>query len=178
MLQIAIHIIIGVLIADLISGLIHWTQDHYGKASWPIIGGVIADNHRHHLHPDEFLTNSVLKRNYATFILIGLIGCVFAIFGWLNTITVTALIVGAWANEFHAFAHRYNDSRVLSGLRYFGLIQSPKHHRVHHQEDVWSHYCIITSYLNPAFRYFKVWRGLEICVEKITGVKAYRPPEK
>ena len=49
-------IVLSWLIADLLSGLIHWAEDRYFRTDWPWIGNYIAaPNELHHEQPTAFL---------------------------------------------------------------------------------------------------------------------------
>jgi hypothetical protein len=46
------QLLVGWLLADLLSGIFHWWEDQFGKESWPVIGPwLIAPNRLHHAEP-------------------------------------------------------------------------------------------------------------------------------
>lgn len=155
-------IIMGVLVADFLSGFIHWIQDRYAKPSWPIVGGAVADAHEHHSNPGKMLKASFWKRNGSTMILVGIIGLIVAAFGGLNVVTITALFVGSLANEIHATTHRRTASWWITVARVIGLIQYPSHHAIHHKPNSKRRYCVITSWLNAALDHLQIWAVLEL----------------
>ncbi len=51
--SVAVQILLGLALADFISGALHWLEDSYGKEEWPIIGYyVIEPNNRAALPAD------------------------------------------------------------------------------------------------------------------------------
>ena len=53
----------GLLLADFVSGIIHWFEDRYGNPKWPVLGHAIRANQEHHFRPRAFLKGSFLSRN-------------------------------------------------------------------------------------------------------------------
>lgn len=167
------QVLIGLLIADFASGLIHWLEDTYGEAHWPIVGGAVASTVRHHTTPRRMLTVSYLVRNGPTMAVTGLFAVpVLLIFG-LNPVTVTALIAGFFANEAHALAHRTPEENgpLITALQRTGLLISFKHHAAHHRQGKDSHYCAVTCLLNPVLDRIGFWRGLEIAIWRVFKVE-------
>lgn len=147
MINLILQIIIGLLLADLISGIIHWAQDKYGNPDWPIVGPIFADVQMHHEKPLKFLDNSFLKRNGVTAIVsITLFSILVGLFGFHLFLLVAALI-GAFANEIHAYAHRKDNPKWVTYLQRFGILLSPMSHAKHHK-DFNQNYFAITSWLN------------------------------
>jgi len=58
-MKIILEIVITFLIADLVSGLLHWFEDAYGQEHWPITGRLITrPNILHHYDPRYFTRHS------------------------------------------------------------------------------------------------------------------------
>ena len=170
-MQLLLSILAGVLLADFLSGVIHWIQDRYAKPSWPLVGAAVTDAHDHHAKPHKFLERSFLRRNSAVGVIVLIIGLLVALCGGLNTMTVTALIVGALSNEIHGFTHRRHVSGWVEILQYFGLIQTQDHHRRHHYGDEGGAYCVITAWLNPALDHLHIWQIMEAAIMATTGIR-------
>ena len=167
---IAGQVVAGVLIADLISGVLHWFEDSYGNQEWPILGPyVIEPNIRHHRSPLDFARVSYLKRNRVVIIIAGFLGVLFYGFGWLNVTTITALVVGSQANEIHCWSHMPTGEipSFLQKIQKTGLLLSPQHHRRHHRGDFDSHYCTVTDFTNPLLDHLKIFRGIERSVSSL-----------
>jgi len=163
-MDIILNIFAGIILADFTSGFIHWVQDRYAKPSWPIVGKAVANAHEHHTYPLKFLETTFLQRNLATFILVFIIAGFLALIAGLNTVTITALAVGAFSNEIHATTHRKAVLTWVHVLRFLGIFQSPRHHAFHHRPSANTNYCVITNYLNPVLDHIGFWKWLEFCL--------------
>lgn len=166
-------IIGGILLADLISGVIHWAEDSYGNEDWPILGKyVITPNLLHHTDALAFTKPGYYYRNRTTLAAAIVFGVVFWISGLINPLTVTAILVGSQTNEIHKWAHTPS-ARLwwpIRRLQHLGILQGAQHHWGHHRAPSMRHYCIITEFLNPLLDRLKVFRSIEAAVRKITGV--------
>ena len=148
------------LLADLISGLVHWWEDRAirGSSRFKFINQVREDNERHHQTPGYFLrltwwenVNSTLPYVWAAAGLIWLLGGPTLI--WL------ALWFSGWGNLVHRFAHEPPSRlpRLIIMLQKVGIFQSNKHHRLHHykegslvgREESDTNFCAMTNWLNP-----------------------------
>lgn len=162
----------GVLLADISSGLVHWFIDRYGDPKWPIIGWFIRDNQAHHRDAAAFLEGGFMHRNVGAMALVGALFLLFWVLGWLNIVTLTALIVGAFGNELHAFSHRAQVPLPVRWAQSFGLLQRHNRHVRHHIHGQDTYYCVITAWLNPWLDRFGFWTTLERIIERVTGVEA------
>ncbi|MGD2132363.1 MAG: fatty acid desaturase CarF family protein [Maricaulaceae bacterium] len=168
-----VQVLAGLLIADFVSGLVHWLEDNYGEPDWPIVGGAVASTMRHHENPRRMLGVSYLVRNGPTMLVTALCAVpVLAIFG-INPVTMTALLVGFFANETHAWAHRTPEENgpVITALQKTGLVISFRHHAAHHRHGKDSRYCAVTCLLNPALDRIGFWRGLELAIWRVFKVE-------
>lgn len=159
-----IEILLGWLIADLISGFLHWLEDNHGREDWPLIGPlVIAPNRLHHANPAAFACgSSFLSRNgtgAAASLIIGALA--LAVFG-PSLILAVAVLGGCVANEVHLYSHRPAQApRWARQLQRLGLLQSMRHHAVHHRAPHQQAYCILTNWLNPVLDRIALWRRLD-----------------
>ncbi len=156
------QIIVGWLLADLVSGMLHWVEDRILPDGLPLIDrAIVQPNRLHHADPMAFVSGSLLDRNGTTWAatLVILLPALFA-FGpapWL----IAAGIGGAMASQVHYWAHRPPPSKSwLAALQLTGVIQSPMAHARHHRAET-SHFCILTGLLNPLLDRSNVWTGLE-----------------
>lgn len=172
--EIVVQLVLGVVLADLISGIVHWFEDTYGDPKWPIIGKtVIEPNIVHHDDPLKFTKAGFWKRNRAVFAVLLVIGGAFAAAGWLNVLSVTTIVVGAFAGEAHRWAHLKKDEvpRVVRALQEAKILQTAQHHWAHHRAGFNTHYCTITNAVNPTLDGLRVFRVIEGLVEGLTGIK-------
>jgi hypothetical protein len=82
-------------------------------------------------------------------------------------------ILGANANEFHKWEHhtRKENGRAISFLQDIKILQTGKHHALHHTDPKNSHYCTITNLLNPILDTMRFWNGLEWLLAKTIGLR-------
>lgn len=155
--------VVGWLIADLLSGVVHWYLDRVATVTLPVIGQtVVAPNRRHHHTPLAFLSASIFERNLAMWLLVAVVSAAWL---WLlgpSVVWAAATIGAALANEVHGHAHRPMQAPALVRVAQdIGIIQSPRHHSVHHRAPQDRNYCSLTDLLNPLLDHFKVWARLE-----------------
>ena len=59
-----ILVVTGILFADFVSGLVHWTADTWGSETMPAIGRRFMRPFRvHHINPDDFLRRDFIDTN-------------------------------------------------------------------------------------------------------------------
>lgn len=173
---IVLWIIACILIADFLSGFIHWLEDAYGNPNWPIVGPhVAAPNIFHHKSPRKFIHASFFKRNISTFVVTVLLAGIVGLFIGFTWQLGLIAILGGMANEVHAYAHRRKDEtpwfiKLLHKLR---IMQSPRHHSIHHHSPYDTYYCILTPWLNPIFDKIRFWDHIENFL-KLFGIKPLR----
>jgi ubiquitin-conjugating enzyme E2 variant len=154
-------IIIGWLIADLMSGLFHKWQDG-GRVEWPVIGPwLIAPSVLHHAKPLAFLEGSWATRNLAAGMLVlSIAGAWLALLG-PSIILASATVGGLLTTQVHAWAHRPSAApRIVRVLQEIGILQSPKAHAGHHRPPHDGNYCALTNWLNPVLNDIGFWRLL------------------
>lgn len=167
-----LQVLAGLLLADFLTGLIHWFEDRYGNPKWPFIGEAITANHEHHIKPRAFLSGSFWNRNkevlIGTVIILGL----FAMISAINLMTVSAVLSGFFANEVHGAAHKFPRENTIwvRVLQRLGLMQSFQHHACHHRGRKDCHYCVMTNYVNPVLDAIGFFRGLEWIIRRTTGI--------
>ena len=160
MSEIVGQLLLGWLLADLLTGAFHWWEDEFGNEDWPLIGKwLIAPNRLHHVEPLAFSEHGFWGRNRASIIAASIFGA-----AWLSLVGpsafIAAFIVGAaLANEVHFLAHSpSNAGPVVRVLQQTGLFQSPKAHALHHRPPFNVNYCVLTDWLNPTLEALGVWR--------------------
>ena len=161
-----------VLAADFVSGLIHWIEDAYIREDTPVIGAWIGrSNTLHHHLPRRMTQNSWWQSNWdlllamsALVIGAGMMGCLT----W--HVTLFAIIAGN-ANEVHKWSHRTRreNGHLISWLQDLRLLQTPRHHAIHHTNPKEVHYCPITNALNPVLDALRFWSGLEWLLAHTVG---------
>lgn len=158
---------VGLVVADLLSGLVHWIGDTCGEPDSPILGpALIAPFREHHRDPLSILRHDAFETNGTSALgallpllasaacpLDSTLGAFLAcVFFWL----------GLWlaaTNQIHKWAHAPRAPRLVAALQRGGLLLDPRRHAVHHTAPFDRHYCITTGWTNPL-------------VDRLLGVRA------
>ena len=152
--------VVGYILADFLSGFVHFLGDTFGSPTTPIIGPAFVFPFReHHKEPEAITHHDFIETNghnclvsipvmmimahvlvkYA--VVSALAGFAFA--------TSFFLILGVFlTNQFHKWAHMKNVSAFIRFLQRTRLILSPAHHKIHHTSPYTRYFCITTGWLN------------------------------
>jgi len=161
-----------VLLADLVSGTVHWAEDTFGSEKTPLIGKwVIRPNLEHHRDAGAFTRKTWLESSWD---LLGAGAALLCVAAWQGLLTwhvwlFTLLSVNA--NQIHKWNHMRPDAvpwpvRVLQKLR---LLQSRRQHLEHHRGEKDRCYCVLTDFVNPVFDRLQLWRMLERVLAPLLG---------
>jgi ubiquitin-conjugating enzyme E2 variant len=174
-----IEILACVLVADFITGLIHWFEDTYAIPFWqPVDDLIVHPNILHHADPLHFTMGSVLYRNYHTFALAGLVMLIAWPLGYLTWQFALIAVLASMGNEIHAWSHKRPSNTLIRLLQDMKLLISPEQHAKHHRKPYDKCYCTITNWVNPILDGIQFWRALEFCIGLI-GIKTKRlSPER
>jgi plasmanylethanolamine desaturase len=163
MVSIAISGLLAILLADIMSGLVHWAEDAYAREDMPLIGKWIAKaNIEHHVRPRAFLKKTYWQSSLD-----------------LWAVSIVVLIYYAHRHQLTwpiwLFAVISAQTPVEKGwlvtrLQKMYVIQHPRHHSKHHQNKKDTHYCAVTNMLNPILDGLKFWKIIEKCLE-VVGIK-------
>lgn len=157
------RVILVVLLADFVSGFIHWLEDVYAKPGMRWISKIAEDNLLHHTRPREFLKKNWWQSSWD----IALLASFLVVGAWwfdcLNWQVVLFAVLVANANQVHKWAHksRYENHAIVTFLQKIYVLQNARHHAKHHSDDKNTHYCVMTNFLNPVLEKIQFWRGLE-----------------
>jgi plasmanylethanolamine desaturase len=167
----------AVVLADLVSGVVHWAEDAYVRFKpnrrLALLNQIAHDNQLHHRRPREFLARSWWASSWDLVLAAGLFLAVTWGLGTLNfSVLVFALLVMN-ANQLHKWTHRNprENPVVVTWLQRLRILQTPRHHGLHHKGHKNSHYCVVTNFLNPVLERMKFWNILEWSIAKIFDVK-------
>lgn len=169
-------IILCVLIADFITGLVHWWEDTYGLPTWPVLGpAVIKDNIDHHLHPSEIGSmGGIVYRNYQTWLLASVLVLVLHLLDVAYWPFVLTACVASFGNEIHTWTHRKSPSKLVRLLQDCDLIHTPQQHAKHHKPPYDTYFCTITNVVNPLLEVIDFWRRVEWLIANLFGVEPKR----
>ena len=167
----ALAVPLGVVFADLASGVVHWLADTCFAPETPWIGRlVIAPFREHHRDPQAIVRHGFLEvtGNNALVCVPGLA----ALLAWplderpelpralVEALALaTAAAVGA-TNHLHRWAHAAAAPRAIAWLQRCGLALSPARHAAHHRTFDRA-YCVTTGWLNPLLDASRLFPALE-----------------
>ena len=162
-IAIALEVLLGWLLADLLSGIFHFLEDRYGREDWPVLGKwVIAPNRLHHAQPLAFTRAGFGERNGTTILAAAIVAAPLLLLLGPQIWLLSAAIGGALSNQVHYWAHRPGAAPALVRLvQRTGLLQGAKHHQLHHATPHDRRYCVLTSWLNPILDRNEVWAKAE-----------------
>jgi plasmanylethanolamine desaturase len=173
-------VICAMFLADLGSGMVHWTADTWGSRHWPVIGPTLIERFRvHHVDPMAITRHGFLETNGASaFVVLPLLGAAWALAGLDGTFaTFGAVALGTTAaltvltNQFHKWAHLERVPRMVAVLQRARIILSADAHRLHHQTPFQRSYCITFGWLNPLLDRLGWFRLLEHAITHLTGAR-------
>lgn len=163
----AVRLLAALLLADFLSGLVHWIEDTFWTEGTPILGPwIVRPNVLHHQDGAAFVAKSWLASSWD----LAAVGVGVVLGAWaLGALTAPVwlfAIAGANANQLHKWTHM-NRARVPAPVRWgmrLGLLQDAAHHGAHHRGDKNTAYCVVTPWVNPVLDRLGFWRALERAV--------------
>jgi len=172
-------LLMGAVVADFASGLVHWAADTWGRADMPVIGRrVLLPFRVHHVNPEDIIRRSFLDANgdVAAVTVPALIGLLFVPVdneaGQIVSVAGIACAgVGMLTNQIHQWAHRPSPPRSVRVLQALGLVLRAGDHARHHANPFDRHYCITTGWCNGLLEATGFFRRLEAAVTALTGIR-------
>jgi ubiquitin-conjugating enzyme E2 variant len=171
----------GWIVADLLSGLVHWAFDTWGSVHTPFLGPrFIRPFREHHHDPQAMARHDFVETNGAS--CIGGLPAVIATAtmpmqssAWIAAqalLLFTALGVLA-TNQCHKWAHQDPDGLhpLIRGAQRLRLVLSAEHHRRHHAAPFDSHYCTTTGWLNGPLERIGLFRMLERWIRQASALR-------
>jgi plasmanylethanolamine desaturase len=168
---------LGLLAADLLSGVVHWAFDTWGSPTTPGVGQPFIVPFRvHHSDPQDITRHGFIATNghnclaAVPVLALSLWLPVEQPWGAALAAFVAAVSLGTFGtNQFHKWAHQPQVSPFIAWLQRHHLVLNPEHHEVHHTRPFDQHYCITTGWLNEPLRKLGFFRGLERLISAATG---------
>jgi ubiquitin-conjugating enzyme E2 variant len=162
--------------ADLVSGLVHWSADTWGRDTLPVLGPRFLRPFRvHHVTPDDFLRRSFIDCNgdvamlNAPLLAAALVAPLDG--GWAAA-SVALTAFAAWSlptNQVHQWAHMPHPPRLVHWLQARGVILGSDAHQQHHVSPYAMNYCIATGWCNRVLTSIDAFARLERVITAITG---------
>jgi ubiquitin-conjugating enzyme E2 variant len=174
---IALAAISAYVVADFLSGFVHWIFDTWGSVDTPVLGrSVIRPFREHHVDALSITRHDFVETNgnnccasipllaSAYIIPVDSRGGILSV-SFLFFLSVSVLAT----NQFHKWAHAEHPGATVRWLQRWRLILPADHHAVHHTAPYETHYCITTGWLNPVLHSIGFYRGLERLISRVTG---------
>jgi ubiquitin-conjugating enzyme E2 variant len=163
-----------VFAAEFVAGIVHWLEDAYIREDTPIIGKALARSNIVHHHYPRHMTR--YNWWYTSGMLVVVSACIVAaawLCGLLTWHVWLFALISANANEIHKWAHRTRKENgvVISFLQDARILQTTRHHALHHTDPKNSHYCTVTNFLNPILDGLDFWNRVEYVLERTLGLK-------
>lgn len=169
----AIYLVFIVVLADFLSGLVHWWEDAYAHPDMPFMHNVAHNNLMHHHKPRDFLRKTWWQSSADLVV----IGTLIVLVAWwtdmLNIWVLLFVLLAVNANQIHKWAHQNRQEKpwLVSKLQDWKILQTPREHARHHSGEKNSHYCAMTNWLNPVLERLHFWLLLETIIFKTTGIQ-------
>ncbi len=173
--QLFAAVLLGYVLADLLTGTLHWFFDTWGSPRTPYLGPVIAPFRSHHLNPLDIVDHGFLEcvGNSCWAIMPLLVPAFWSGPAWAQVLSWTA----AWAvqaNLVHRAAHRSSlwwkpplGARLYRLLWKAGWVVGPFEHDAHHVPPYRQNWCILAGWWNPPLNWLlpRIERGLTAFLE-------------
>jgi ubiquitin-conjugating enzyme E2 variant len=171
-------LMLGFVLADFVSGVVHWLADTWGTPEWPIIGkALIRPFREHHVDAKEITRHDFVETNGNNcFISIptaagaALLPHQDAVWLFAATTMFSVCLAILGTNQFHKWAHMDEPPPVVRWLQRANLILPIEHHAVHHAPPYAKYYCITVGWLNEALFRLRFFQTLEKVITRVTGL--------
>ena len=175
---VVVTIVAAGLAADLLSGLVHWAADTWGRETLPVLGRRFLRPFRvHHINPGDFLRRDFIDCNGdVAMLVVPMLAAGF----WIPLGTPGSDLAGvfltsfaAWmlpTNQVHQWAHMPDPPRLVAWLQQRGVILSREAHREHHASPYVVNYCIATGWCNRWLTTCQAFPRLERAISRLTGM--------
>lgn len=160
--------LLGIAVADFMSGVIHWFFDTFLEESTPIVGPqFVAPFREHHRDPLAMTRHGFLELNGNNCLASLPLNLsvwwyapaepesVVAVAGYLFLVTFSFTLTAT--NQLHSWAHQPVRPLLARWLQRCGLAISPAHHARHHAPPHNMSYCVTNGWVNSLtdrFRFF------------------------
>jgi len=176
--RIVLETVFTVFCAELVAGTVHWFEDAYVREDTPLVGRMLGrPNVIHHHYPRQMTRNNWWQSSYDLVIIAVCIITTSWFAGVLTWQVWLFAILSANANQIHKWTHqtRKENGPVIAWLQDIRILQTPKHHLIHHKDPKNSHYCTMSNYLNPVLDAIHFWEAIEWVLARTLGL--HRRPD-
>jgi len=178
------QILIAWLLADWLTGAVHWFEDRYmDKLSLNFLDSIAKENDLHHKKPTAMLMSSGWTNMKSA----AAVGWPVAFLLWAIGAPLWVWLVpffASFGNLVHRWGHtpREHLPRWIRGMQEFGLFISQHHHDLHHRsmkQLVPKHlagykFCPMSDLMNPILDATRFWFACEWVLERFGLVPTYK----
>ena len=175
----ALATLLGIIVADVLTGIVHWACDSWGKPDSWVFGKVFIRSFREHHVDEKAITRHPFVQTNGEQTLAGFPMLLLLLyFGadlselWSRFCFCLFFHVIFWAiaaNQFHKWAHQDDAPALANWLMRARLIIGRERHKVHHTAPYTTYYCMVTGWMNEPLHRIRFFRALEHIVHKLTG---------
>lgn len=181
---IASAVMTGYIMADFISGFVHWLADTWGSTNMRFIGAALIRPFReHHVDAKAITRHDFIETNGNNCLISLWVGCIcvfmpLEVEGYQSLLIFMMVSLGSmifWVmmtNQFHKWSH-YDEAQLpgfVKLLQRWHLILPVGHHDIHHTAPFDKYYCITTGWLNWPLTKIGFFKNLEKLVTLTTGI--------
>ena len=168
----------AVVLADFVSGLVHWAADTWGSEEIPVLGRRFLRPFRvHHVNPEDFLRRRFIDTNGDVAMLVlpvvamgFLIPLTEEVYRWAAVLLVAFCAGILPTNQVHQWAHMTEPPAPVRRLQACGLLLGHRQHQMHHAPPYAMNYCITTGWCNRPLTAMKFFPALERVISRLTGM--------
>jgi Lipid desaturase domain len=171
-----VMIILAYLVADFLSGFVHFLADNFGSYDTPILGpNFIQPFREHHVDPKGIVGNDFVDANGNN----SLATLPFMIFVWIvvpletwyygylfGTFFLFLCLAAFMTNQFHKWAHMDTPPAFVGWMQARGVILSREHHDIHHESPYDTYYCITAGFWNPLLDRLRFYERTERLIRR------------
>jgi hypothetical protein len=177
--NIVIQIVLGLIIADILCGFLHWFEDNYIDycVDIPILNDIARHNEMHHYFPRSmFVYTNIEHAKYTLPMAIGFILFLYivdrSLFVKYPYFLLSLFFFLSISNILHSIVHRRDceNNCFFLALQKVGLLCSHDHHSIHHTVGK-QKYCVMLTINNYILDGIYFWNGLEYLIYLITNKK-------
>jgi ubiquitin-conjugating enzyme E2 variant len=173
---------VGYLLADVLSGIIHWAGDRLGSERTFLLGPhVVRPFREHHSDPRAITRHGFIETNgnncmgASMLLALGFVLPVQDAGGVFVQVTLVVMCLAIFGtNQFHKWSHLPRVPPWIALLQHWHFILPPAHHDVHHAAPHDRYYCITTGWMNEPLRRVRFFEALEWFVEHALGLTPHR----
>jgi lathosterol oxidase len=169
-LWLLVWLVPALLIADFLTGVVHWAFDQHIPPSTPLIGPVAQEFRDHHLvHSTGIADNAIeTMERMVPVVALPMLGLAFLAkdFTLVSSFLMMMAFLSSIAPYCHKLAHDAHRSQFVRLLQRLKIILPPKTHAKHHQKTQSQAYCIYNGWCNPLLDRINFFGRLDRLIER------------